>query len=501
MKTKLQNPILIDYFKQKSYSNNLPTNQNGWDIIKNNKKCHSDKEIINLVIEGQSNDKSVDEICSREGISMKTFYQWTQDFLNNNQKESSVQPKSLTKISDEDKFKIVIEGKNGESSIAEICNRENISHDTFLSWSQTFLDLRKTKLNNLDKQKSNYKKNKLLFSKISNSLTFNYIENFIDFSNKNNLIVTKSNSIKLDKINKADNIICLEKVNDIRFINKYFEKINSKLPNNGIFVGCLETFNARRHRMLVNKIPIINEIFFGLEFLIKRIIPKLEITKKHYFNLTNGKDRLLSKSEGLGRLVSSGFKIMDYKPINGLLYFVVKKEKQPIFDLSPSYGPIYKMPRLGKNGEIIKVYKFRTMHPYSEYLQDYVLRANGYAESGKPAEDFRIPTWGKFMRRFWLDEIPQLINVIKGDMKLVGVRPVSKRYFQDIPKEMQKLRLTQLPGCIPPYVALNRKGNVMSVLQAEKDYLEEKIKNPYFTDIKYFFTAIFNIIFKHKRSA
>ena len=132
---------------------------------------------------------------------------------------------------------------------------------------------------------------------------------------------------------------------------------------------------------------------------------------------------------------------MDFKSINGLIYFVVKKETEPSYDLNPSYGPIYRMPRLGKNGKIIKVFKFRTMHPYSEYLQDYVLRVNGYAESGKPAEDFRIPVWGKFMRRIWLDELPQLLNVLKGDMKLVGIRPVSQRYFQDIPKEMQKLRL------------------------------------------------------------
>ena len=105
------------------------------------------------------------------------------------------------------------------------------------------------------------------------------------------------------------------------------------------------------------------------------------------------------------------------------------------------------------------------------------------------------------MRRFWLDETPQLLNVLKGEMKLVGIRPVSERYFNDIPKEMQKLRLTQKPGCIPPYVALNRAGNVISVLQAEKDYLEAKIKNPYTTDIKYFFMAVQNILFKHKRSA
>jgi len=500
MITKLQTPTLLNYLKQKSYKDNFLTNRNSWNFNKD-EKHFSDKEKISLVIEGQSNKKSIKEVCLREGISMEVFDNWTQDFLNNNLKEFSTQSKRLSQITDEEKFRIVIEGKSGETSIAEICKRENIPHDTFLGWSQKFLDLRKSKLSNLKKLKSNYTKSKLLFSKISNNLTFNYLENFIDFSNNNNLIVTKSNSIKLDKTNLIDNIICLEKVNDIRYINKYFEKVNSKLPNNGVFVGCLETFTARRQRMFIDKIPVINNIYFGLEFLIKRIIPKLEMTKRHYFNYTNGKDRLLSKAEGLGRLVSSGFKIMDYKSINGLLYFIVKKENKPTFDLNPSYGPIYKMPRLGKNGEIIKVYKFRTMHPYSEYLQDYVLKAHGYAESGKPAEDFRIPVWGKFIRKFWLDEIPQLINVIKGDMKLVGIRPVSKRYFQDIPKEMQKLRLTQLPGCIPPYVALNRNGNVMSVLQAEKDYLEEKISNPYSTDTKYFFSAIYNIIFKHKRSA
>ena len=48
------------------------------------------------------------------------------------------------------------------------------------------------------------------------------------------------------------------------------------------------------------------------------------------------------------------------------------------------------------------------------------------------------------------------INLFKGDLKLVGCRPVSERYFEDIPKEIQELRLTQKPGCIPPYVALNR---------------------------------------------
>jgi hypothetical protein len=86
-------------------------------------------------------------------------------------------------------------------------------------------------------------------------------------------------------------------------------------------------------------------------------------------------------------------------------------------------------------------------------------------------------------------------------MKLVGIRPVSARYFQDIPEDLQKLRNTQKPGCIPTYVALNMKSDVESVQQAERIYLLEKLQRPYSTDTRYFFKALFAIIVRSKRSA
>jgi lipopolysaccharide/colanic/teichoic acid biosynthesis glycosyltransferase len=203
----------------------------------------------------------------------------------------------------------------------------------------------------------------------------------------------------------------------------------------------------------------------------------------------------------MGRLVSCGFHIEDSNSFNGLTYIVAKKTKAPEYNMNVSYGPIFKMNRLGKGGKVIGVYKFRTMHPYAEYLQDYVLKLNGYADTGKPKDDFRLTPWGRFLRRYWLDELPQLINVLKGDLKLVGVRPISMRYYQDIPRDLQKMRMMVKPGCIPPYVALNRKSDIESVLQAEREYLRHKLRNPYITDTKYFFKALFNIVFKNKRSA
>jgi len=331
---------------------------------------------------------------------------------------------------------------------------------------------------------------------------FEFMSEYIDMESKQTFVVSTTNVFNiLNNSSQFNAIINLSRVNDVRFLNKMFEAVNSKLNKGDTFIVCFETFAARKARKPIGKIPVIKNVYFGIEFLFMRVAPKVWGMKKIYFLLTRGRNRLLSKAEVLGRLTSCGFEIVHYQGIKGLTYVVSSKKSEPVYDMKPSYGPLYKMSRIGKNGKMIGVYKFRTMHPYAEYLQDYVLKANGYAETGKPADDFRLTPWGRFLRRYWLDELPQLLNVIKGELKLVGVRPISQRYFQDIPIDLQDLRLKQKPGCIPPYVALDRKGNVEDVLQAEREYLLEKIKRPLTTDTRYFFKAVFTIIFKRKRSA
>lgn len=316
------------------------------------------------------------------------------------------------------------------------------------------------------------------------------------------LIVSTTNEFNILNHNvPIETIINLSKVNNIRYINKFFERVNEKLNDGNTFICCFETIQARKERHRIGNIPVIKNIWFIIEFIILRMFPKIWGFKKIYFLITRGRNRLLSKAEVLGRLVSCGFDILAYEALNGLTYVVVKKIKLPEYNMHVSYGPLFKMKRLGKEGKIIGVYKLRTMHPYAEYLQDYVLKMNGYAETGKPADDFRLTPWGRFLRRYWLDELPQLLNVLKGEMKLVGVRPISRRYFQDIPKDLQELRLKQKPGCIPPYVALDRKSSVEEVLKAEKEYLIEKLKRPFTTDLRFFCNAVINIIFKRKRSA
>lgn len=343
---------------------------------------------------------------------------------------------------------------------------------------------------------------KQLITKKSGAEAYEFFRRYVDVESDETLVLSTTNDFNVINYPKPFSaFINLSKVNNIRYVNKFFENVNSRLENGHYFICCVETIQARKERHRIGRIPVIKNIYFVFEFIFLRVFPKMWGLKKIYFAVTRGRNRLLSRAETLGRLASCGFEIVDYQSFNGLMYAISRKVKEPLFDMNPSYGLLYKMPRLGKNGKIIGVYKFRTMHPYAEYLQDYVLKVHGYAETGKPANDFRLTPWGKFLRRYWLDELPQLINLLKGDLKLVGVRPIGVRYAEDIPKDLMELRLRHKPGCIPPYVSLNMKGSVSEVLEAERIYLMDKTKHPYTTDTRYFFKAIFNIIFKRKRSA
>lgn len=102
--------------------------------------------------------------------------------------------------------------------------------------------------------------------------------------------------------------------------------------------------------------------------------------------------------------------------------------------------------RIGKNGKEFKFYKFRSMVPNADQVLFELLEkdkelAKEYKENKKLKDDPRITKMGKFIRRFSIDELPQLLNVLKGDMSLVGNRPYLPRekedmgeYFDDIVK-------------------------------------------------------------------
>ncbi len=231
-----------------------------------------------------------------------------------------------------------------------------------------------------------------------------------------------------------------------------------------------------------------------------RVIPRIPYLEDLYYLITNGEFHAISHAEVLGRLIYCGFDIIDFRTINGLTYFVVMKTGDPLTRENPSYYPVIKLNRVGQYGKMIKVYKFRTMHPYSEYLQDFLIKMNGYNKKGKPANDFRVTRWGKIFRRLWLDEFPQLWNVLKGEMKLVGLRPLSRVRFNEFPDDLKKERIKYKPGCFPPYVALNMPDSNANI-EAERIYIRDLKAHPYTTDIRYFLKSVYNILANRIRSS
>ena len=108
---------------------------------------------------------------------------------------------------------------------------------------------------------------------------------------------------------------------------------------------------------------------------------------------------------------------------------------------------LFMQERIGVNRKPFKMYKFRTMHDRAEELQAQVEEFN---ESGdglfKIKNDPRITPVGRFLRRFSLDELPQLINVMRGEMKIVGPRPLPWRDFKNYYEEWHYSRHAGLPG-------------------------------------------------------
>jgi len=339
--------------------------------------------------------------------------------------------------------------------------------------------------------------------KESNHIVFKYISGHLDLKKYfKHIVFTTDSKSYVDNVdfNNVRAIINFKKINHIRYINEHFCSVNKLLPDAGVYIGRLETYWERKLRFFRLFGTTLGQIIWILDFFVNRVIPRLRYIEKIYFYFTKGAHHTVSQSEVLGRLVYCGFSIIEYKIIDGLFYFAVMKTSEPRQDKSPSYHPIIKLRRIGKNGEVIGVYKLRTMHPYSEYMQDYILRLNGYNDVGKPKYDFRVTRWGKFFRKYWIDEIPQIVNVLKGEMKLVGVRPLSLTRFKQLPEDLKQMRTKYKPGCFPPYVALCMPDDVGNIV-AERIYLNDKSKKPFITDIEYFFKALFNILTNKIRSS
>lgn len=153
---------------------------------------------------------------------------------------------------------------------------------------------------------------------------------------------------------------------------------------------------------------------------------------------------------------------------------------------------------LGKNERQIKIYKFRTMIPLEE--QNISLNELEHNSYGKPVYDPRVTKMGKVIRKLWIDEVPQLYNLLKGDLKLVGVRPMTEDDWKIYPKDLKEKALEEKPGLFGQQYAYDEKGDFNTAIKHMTEYLFWE-GNPNKRDIIYIGKILHKIIFKGVRSS
>ena len=164
-------------------------------------------------------------------------------------------------------------------------------------------------------------------------------------------------------------------------------------------------------------------------------------------------------------IILSSVGLVCLSPLMAVIAYKIKKEdKGPVF---------YKQVRVGKNGRHFEMYKFRSMVTNAEQLLEKLKNKNEVKGAMfKMKHDPRITKVGHLIRKHSLDELPQLVNVLKGDMSLVGPRPpLVSEVKQYTDYDMQRLLVT--PGCTGLWQATMRnKVGFDEMVKLDLEYIQ-----------------------------
>ena len=188
-------------------------------------------------------------------------------------------------------------------------------------------------------------------------------------------------------------------------------------------------------------------------------------------------------------IIGAGLGLILLSPIIAIVACAVKvTSKGPIF---------FSQKRVGKNGELFEMYKFRSMVVNAEELKGNLEDQNEMSgPMFKIKDDPRITKVGKFIRKTSIDELPQLWNVLKGDMSLVGPRPSLPKEVEQFDNWMFK-RLTVRPG-LTCYWQVSGRNNIdfEDLMKLDIKYVEER---NFWIDIKLIFKTVF-VLFGDKNA-
>ena len=177
-----------------------------------------------------------------------------------------------------------------------------------------------------------------------------------------------------------------------------------------------------------------------------RIINKEKTNKKILYRATKRMIDIIGAIVGIIFLIPTTIAVCLARKIS-------KEDKGPVF---------YEQLRYGKNGKVFRLYKFRSMcigadEKLKRYLEENEEIRKEFKKTHKLQNDPRITKIGNFLRKTSLDELPQVINILKGEMSFVGPRPVVEKEVEDYGKNKDKF-LSVKPG-LTGYWQVNGRSN------------------------------------------
>lgn len=208
-----------------------------------------------------------------------------------------------------------------------------------------------------------------------------------------------------------------------------------------------------------------------------------------YYDFMYKRKPVFSFIKRLFDILSSGIALIILSPLFLVLFIMVKTD---------SKGPaFYGHKRIGKNGKSIKVWKFRSMVVDQRPLEEILTKEQllEWHRDFKITNDPRVTKVGKFLRKTSLDELPQLWNIFKGDMSVIGWRPIIDEELERYSDTEKRLLLKVRPGLTGYWACHGRSDTTY------EDRIKLELYYPYKRSIWLDITILFKTVlgvFKHE---